>query len=60
MATNIDKFRGLLQELFQLDQAELDFGIYRIMNQSGMKSSVSGQGFIAPGEDGVQAVQVCG
>ena len=33
MATNIEKFRGLLQELFQLDQADLDFGIYRIMNQ---------------------------
>jgi adenine-specific DNA-methyltransferase len=33
VATNLDKFRGLLQELFQLDQADLDFGIYRIMNQ---------------------------
>jgi adenine-specific DNA-methyltransferase len=31
--TNIEKLRGLLQELFQLDQADLDFGIYRIMNQ---------------------------
>jgi adenine-specific DNA-methyltransferase len=30
---NLDKLRGLLQELFQLDQADLDFGIYRIMNQ---------------------------
>ncbi len=33
MATNLDKLRGLLQELFQLDQADLDFGIYRLMNQ---------------------------
>lgn len=33
MATNLEKLRGLLQELFQLDQADLDFGIYRIMNQ---------------------------
>ena len=33
VATNLDKFRVLLQELFQLDQADLDFGIYRIMNQ---------------------------
>ena len=33
MPTNIEKLRGLLQELFQLDQADLDFGIYRIMNQ---------------------------
>ncbi|MEZ6142069.1 MAG: DNA methyltransferase [Zavarzinella sp.] len=27
------KFQKLLEELFQLDQADLDFGIYRIMNQ---------------------------
>jgi adenine-specific DNA-methyltransferase len=33
MASNYEKFRTLLQELFQLDQADLDFGIYRIMNQ---------------------------
>ena len=28
----IEKLKTLLAELFQLDQAELDFGIYRIMN----------------------------
>lgn len=33
MATNFKKFQKLLEELFQLDQADLDFGIYRIMNQ---------------------------
>ena len=27
------KFQGLLRELFQFDCADLDFGIYRIMNQ---------------------------
>ena len=27
------KFRDVLTDMFQLDQAELDFGIYRIMNQ---------------------------
>jgi adenine-specific DNA-methyltransferase len=32
VATNLQKFRDLLHELFQLDQADLDFGIYRIMN----------------------------
>ena len=32
MATNSEKLRSLLEELFQLDQADLDFGIYRIMN----------------------------
>jgi adenine-specific DNA-methyltransferase len=33
MAENyIDKFKKLLAELFMFDQADLDFGIYRIMN----------------------------
>lgn len=27
------KLKAILEELFQLDQADLDFGIYRIMNQ---------------------------
>ena len=30
--TNLGKFQKLLRELFQFDNAELDFGIYRIMN----------------------------
>ena len=30
--TPIRKFQGLLRELFQFDCADLDFGIYRIMN----------------------------
>lgn len=33
MSHNYEKLKKLLAELFQLDQAELDFGIYRIMNQ---------------------------
>jgi len=33
VATNFEKLQKLLEELFQLDQADLDFGIYRIMNQ---------------------------
>ena len=33
MNGNYSKFRRLLEELFQLDHADLDFGIYRIMNQ---------------------------
>jgi len=32
MKDNFSKLIDLLQELFQLDQADLDFGIYRIMN----------------------------
>ena len=30
---NYDKLTAVLQEVFQMDQADLDFGIYRIMNQ---------------------------
>jgi adenine-specific DNA-methyltransferase len=33
MSTSYEKLSTLLKELFQLDQADLDFGIYRIMNQ---------------------------
>ena len=34
MAANYyDKFIAKLQEIFMMDHAELDFGIYRIMNQ---------------------------
>jgi len=32
MSQNLERLKALLAELFQLDQAELDFGIYRIMN----------------------------
>jgi len=32
MTTAIDRFQALLRELFQFDCADLDFGIYRIMN----------------------------
>jgi adenine-specific DNA-methyltransferase len=31
--TNYDKLINILEEVFMLDKAELDFGIYRIMNQ---------------------------
>ena len=31
MSRRYDEFRNVLRELFQLDQADLDFGIYRIM-----------------------------
>ncbi len=32
MTAAVDKFQMLLRELFQFDCADLDFGIYRIMN----------------------------
>ena len=31
--TNYDKLIAVLEEVFQLNQADLDFGIYRILNQ---------------------------
>ena len=33
MSENLKKLKAILREMFQLDQADLDFGIYRIMNQ---------------------------
>ena len=30
--TNLEKLQGLLRNVFQFESAELDFGIYRIMN----------------------------
>ncbi len=30
--SNYDKLKRILDELFMFDQADLDFGIYRIMN----------------------------
>jgi adenine-specific DNA-methyltransferase len=32
MSEPLRKFQGLLRELFQFDSADLDFGLYRIMN----------------------------
>ena len=39
MPTPYEKLSTLLKELFQLDQADLDFGISRIMNQKRDKIS---------------------
>lgn len=32
MSQKFDKLKTLLKELFQLDQPDLDFGIYRILH----------------------------
>lgn len=32
MQKQYEKFKAILREMFQMDQADLDFGIYRIMN----------------------------
>jgi len=33
MSNNFEKLKKVLAEIFQIDRADLDFGIYRIMNQ---------------------------
>ena len=33
MLAQFERFKNTLSQLFMLDQADLDFGIYRIMNQ---------------------------
>lgn len=33
MSEKLEKFKEVLREVFQMDQADLDFGIYRIMNK---------------------------
>lgn len=30
---NYNKLKAVLREIFEIDKADLDFGIYRIMNQ---------------------------
>ena len=32
MSQKYEKLKTLLQELFQLDQPDLDFGLYRVMH----------------------------
>ena len=32
MSEKLDRFVGLLKEIFELDKSDLDFGIYRIIN----------------------------
>lgn len=34
MTQAYDRLKDLLEELFQFDREDLDFGIYRIMNQT--------------------------
>ncbi|MDO7787877.1 site-specific DNA-methyltransferase [Desulforamulus aquiferis] len=33
MSTKLEEFKKIIRQMFQFDQADLDFGIYRIMNQ---------------------------
>ena len=41
-----DKFKQLLAELFMFDQADLDFGIYRIMNAKREEITRSAERFL--------------
>ena len=53
---HLTKFQGLLRELFQFDCADLDFGIYRIMNHKRdvVERFVKAQGFA----DGADALYI--
>lgn len=33
MSENLNRFRDMLSQIFEMDKADLDFGIYRIINQ---------------------------
>jgi hypothetical protein len=48
MPTPRENFQSLLKKLFQFDCAELDFGIYRIMNQKRAISFVAGARSLDP------------
>lgn len=37
MSQKYEKLKTLLKELFQLDQPDLDFGIYRVMHAKSAK-----------------------
>ena len=32
LQTNLEKLQNILRQIFQFDSADLDFGIYRILN----------------------------
>ena len=42
MSQKYQKLKTLLQELFQLDQPDLDFGLYRVMRAKSAESAVAG------------------
>ena len=44
MSRNYEKLKTLLQELFQLDQPDLDFGLYRVMHAKSAEVSHGARG----------------
>ena len=54
MSQKYEKLKTLLMELFQLDQPDLDFGLYRIMHAKSGEVSQFLDKDLAAGEGGVQ------
>ena len=42
MSQNHEKLKTLLKDLFQLDQPDLDFGLYRVMHAKSGEPAVAG------------------
>lgn len=59
-ATTFQQFRNKLDELFQMDRAELDFGIYRIMNVKRAEVSRYLESDLEPQVDAILANAVSG
>ena len=58
MSEKFEKLKTLLKELFQLDQPDLDFGLYRIMHaKSGGGDAIPRQGSAAASEGGIRPLQ---
>ena len=50
MSQRFEKLKNLLKELFQLDQPDLDFGLYRIMHAKSAEVTQFLDGPVAPGK----------
>jgi hypothetical protein len=46
MSQKYAKLKTLLQELFQLDQPDLDFALYRVMHAKSGESAVAGASIV--------------
>jgi hypothetical protein len=47
MIRKYEKLKTLLKELFQLDQPDLDFGLYRVMHAQSAEKEVAAANMVA-------------
>ena len=58
MSQKYEKLKTLLRELFQLDQPDLDFGIYRVMHaESAEVSQFLDEDLLPQGAGGFRSIQ---